>query len=182
MDGPGTGADLFAASKREAIRTFVSSACDPAALAALGANVGDLFDPSFGLDIAAAAAGLNLPCLSPRCQTWQDRYHADRPYTVGDAQAVPILVIHGDADDWIPPERAACGFDRLRSDKANVTFCIVAGAKHDPVVGMRSEYAGDWIAWRTVGGPQSSACGAGVLTLRDTSGNPATCASLPPND
>jgi pimeloyl-ACP methyl ester carboxylesterase len=182
LDGPGSGPLLFAASKRDAIRTFFEGSCDPAALATIGTTIGDLFDPTFATAVPLNAA-LGLDCLGGgQCQKWIDRYRADRPHITGDSLPVPVLVVHGDADDWIPPERAKCGFDRLASDGANATVCIVPGAKHDPVVGARAEFVNRWIAWRTLGGVDPGACGPGVEALHDAMGGAAACSVPPPNN
>ncbi len=181
LDGPGAGVLLFAPKQRDAIRAFFERECDPDALSKLGKNIGDLFDPSFTSDVAPFA-GLGVPCLSSRCATWMARYKADRPHLKNEAKSVPLLVLHGDADDWIPPERAKCGFDRLAADGANTTLCIVKGAKHDPLVGMRSEYVSDWIAWHTLGAKDPGTCGFGLGALVDEQGQPAVCSALPPND
>jgi alpha-beta hydrolase superfamily lysophospholipase len=181
LDGPGTGPLLFAADKRDAMRAFFEQSCDPAALADLGANIGELFDPGFATEVAYFA-GAGLPCITERCTTWTERYAADRPHLTGAAKTVPILLVHGDEDDWIPPERATCGFDRLEADGANVTFCIVPGAKHDPVVGMQAEYVNRWIAKHTLGEPDPGTCGLPRDALHDEDGQTASCAALPPND
>ena len=180
-DGPGAGALLFAPAKRDAIRHFFDESCDEKALSALGTNVGDLFDPSFTEAVAVRSA-LGSICTDEPCATWLSRYHADRPHITGSATKVPILVVYGDADDWIPAERAVCGFDRLSSDQANATICIVPGAKHDPVVGARSEYVGAWIASKALGAGDPGSCGAGRETLHDDAGAPVLCATPPPND
>jgi pimeloyl-ACP methyl ester carboxylesterase len=181
LDGPGAGESLFAPSSRAAVSAFVRSHCDEAAVAALGKDTGAFFDPGFVLEIGAPA-GANLPCVTARCTTWKARYADDRPHITGDAAKVPILLVHGDADDWIPPERARCGFDRLVSDGAAVSFCIVPSATHDQAVGVRSEYAAQWIAWRTLGGAEPASCGGGVDALHGANGAVAACAALPPND
>ncbi len=181
LDGPGEGAQLFAASKRDGIRAFVEHDCDPLALASLGKDIGELFASDFTNEVAYYAA-TGLPCLSDRCTLWKDRYAADRPHITGAAKDVPVLVLHGDADDWIPPERAMCGFDRLAADGANASVCVVPGALHDPLVGMKSEYVSDWVRWHTLEGDDPGPCGPGPEALHDDSGQPAACAALPPND
>ncbi|MFO0661594.1 MAG: hypothetical protein U0165_17445 [Polyangiaceae bacterium] len=110
------------------------------------------------------------------------RYANDRPHIVGEATQVPLLVVYGDADDWIPAERAMCGFDRLTADGANTEYCIVPGALHDPVVGMRSDYMARWIAARSLAGADPGVCGNGLDTLVDAKWKLVKCASLPPND
>jgi alpha-beta hydrolase superfamily lysophospholipase len=180
-DGPGAGPLLFAASKRDAIRAFFEQSCDTKAIASLGKVPTDLFDPAFTQAVATAAA-LGGTCSADPCAKWLARYGADRPHVTGDAASVPVLVVYGDADDWIPAERETCGFDRLATDKASATICIVAGAKHDPVVGARAAYESDWIAARTLGGPDPGSCGPGREALHDDAGAPVTCAEPPPND
>ncbi|HEY2516291.1 MAG TPA: alpha/beta hydrolase [Polyangiaceae bacterium] len=182
LDGPGAGPLLFAADKRDAIRAFVEQSCDETALEPLGTNIGDLFDPAFAASVSVAAA-LGTACPQDDvCTKWTARYEADRPHLTGDASRVPLLVVYGDADEWIPAERETCGFDRLGSDQANATVCIVAGASHDPVVGARSAYVSAWIAQRTLGGSDPGSCGPGREALVDDAGVPISCATPPPND
>jgi hypothetical protein len=181
LDGPGSGPLLFAAAKRDAIRTFFEQSCDETALASLGTTPADLFDPAFTQAVSVSAA-LGLPCAQDPCAAWVDRYAADRPHITGDATRVPILIPYGTADEWIPAEREVCGFDRLASDQAAASVCIVAGASHDGVVGARSQYVSDWIAAKTLGGPDPGSCGQGRETLLDDAGAPSACAVPPSND
>ena len=181
LDGPGAGALLFAADKRDRIRSFFDNSCDEQQLAMLGTSATDLFDPTFTSDVAYAAA-LDTGCMTDDCTTWLARYSADRPHLTGNATRVPILIVYGDQDEWIPADRETCGFDRLASDQANATVCIVAGATHDGVVGARADYVNDWIAARALGGAAPTACGPGAEALVDTMGSPITCATLPRND
>ncbi len=180
LDGPGAGPLLFAESRREAIRSFFEQSCDTAAIVPMGSTIADLFDPAFAESVIPATLG--IVCRDATCEKWQARYQADRPHITGDAARVPVLVVYGDADDWIPAERETCGFDRLEADHANATVCIVAGAKHDPVVGARSQYVSAWIAAKTLGGPDPGTCGPGREALLDAAGAPAACAALPPNE
>jgi hypothetical protein len=111
------------------------------------------------------------------------RYEADRPHLTGDATQTPLLVVYGTADEWIPPEREVCGFDRLASDGANATICVVAGATHDGSVNMRAAYVSQWIGERTLGEASPGVCGAGADALVDDAGGvPVACSPSPPND
>ena len=181
LDGPDSGPALFAASKRDAIRAFFEQSCDTTALVPLGTTIADLFDPGFTQSVAFAAAGIGCN-NDPVCDAWMARYAADRPHLTGDATQVPVLVLYGTEDEWIPAERETCGFDRLASDHADDTICIVPGATHDGVVGARSQYVSGWIAARTLGGPPPGSCGLGRDALIDDGGAPSVCATLPPND
>jgi dienelactone hydrolase len=186
LDGPGSGALLFAAAKRAQITQFFDQTCDPdeQVLASMGTLPTDLFDPTFVSDIAFPAA-LDLSCTGDVCNTWMARYAADRPHITGDATSVPILVAYGGADEWIPADREVCGFDRLASDGANDTVCIVAGATHDGVVGARAEYVNGWIGSLTLGESPPGTCGPGPQALEnpeDAGGGAVTCAVPPPND
>lgn len=183
LDGAGSGPSLFAAAQRDAIRAFFDGTCDPgeAQLAALGTSADDLYDPTFIAAVADAAA-LDSDCTTKLCTTWMARYAADRPHLTAGALNVPLLVVYGDQDEWIPAERETCAFDRLTADGADATVCIVAGATHDGAVGARADYVNGWIAARTLGAPAPAACGPGREALLDDSGNVASCSSLPPND
>jgi dienelactone hydrolase len=181
LDGPGSGPLLFAAAKRDAIQAFFEQSCDETALIPLGTTVADLFDPSFVQAVSVSAA-LELGCSEGRCSTWIARYAADRPHITGDAAKVPVLVVYGTEDEWIPADRETCGFDRLTGDQANATICVVAGEDHDGVVGARSQYVSAWIASKTLGGASPGACGPGREVLVDDAGAPVSCAVPPPND
>jgi pimeloyl-ACP methyl ester carboxylesterase len=186
LDGPGAGALLFAAAKRAQITQFFDQTCDPneQVLATMGTLPTDLFDPAFVSSVAFSAA-LNTGCNDDVCTTWLARYAADRPHITGDATSVPILVAYGDSDEWIPADREVCGFDRLASDGANSTVCIVAGADHDGVVGARAQYVNEWIGSLTLGGTAPGTCGPGAQALEnpeDAGGGAVTCAIPPTND
>jgi dienelactone hydrolase len=183
LDGPGSGVTLFAAAKRDAIRAFFDGTCDPNEdqLASLGTTANDLYDPAFIAAVANPAA-LDVDCGSALCTTWMARYAADRPHLGADAAQVPLLIVYGDQDEWIPGDRETCTFDRLASDGANATVCIVAGATHDGAVGARADYVNGWIAERALGGSAVAACGPGREALLDDTGAPYSCATVPPND
>ena len=183
LDGPGHGVDLFAADKRDAIRSFFDGTCDPdeSQLAALGTSANDLFDPAF-ISAVADPAAIDVDCASDVCTTWMARYAADRPHLTAGATKVPVLVVYGDQDEWIPSDFETCGFDRLTSDGADDTICIVAGATHDGAVGDRADYVNGWIASLTLGAATPAACGPGREALVDDTGALITCANSPPND
>ncbi len=181
LDGPGAGPLLFAASKRDAIRSFFEQSCDETALASLGTTIADLFDPDF-IQAVAVPAALGNGCDQDPCSTWMARYEADRPHLTGSATGVPLLVLYGTADEWIPADRETCGFDRLAADHADDSICIVPGVSHDGVVGARAEYVNAWIASKTLGASAPGTCGEGVEALVDDAGIPVTCAVPPPND
>jgi hypothetical protein len=115
--------------------------------------------------------------------TTRARYAEDRPHLTGDATGVPLLVVYGDSDEWIPADREVCGFDRLASDGANATVCIVAGATHDGSVNERAAYVSEWIGERTLGEPSPGPCGPGADALVDVDAGDAavTCSTPPPN-
>jgi dienelactone hydrolase len=181
LDGPDSGPLLFAAAKRDAIRTFFETSCNEQDLVPLGTTVADLFDPAFTAAVAVPA-GLGSPCIEDPCSTWMARYQADRPHITGPATNIPILIPYGTVDEWIPADRETCGFDRLAADQANETVCIVPGVDHDGVVGARSEYVNAWIAHLTLGGPDPGSCGEATSALVDDAGAPVVCATPPPND
>ena len=181
LDGPDSGPALFAASKRDAIRAFFETSCDETQLIPLGTTVADLFDPEFASEVEVGASGIGCN-NDPVCPKWMARYEADRPHITGDAATVPLLVVYGTEDEWIPANRETCGFDRLASDKVNDTLCIVPGQDHDGVVGARSEYVGQWIASATLGGTSPGTCGLGRDALVDDGGAVVQCAFPPPND
>lgn len=188
LDGPGKGAELFASSKRAAIKDFVEGRCTvDDAFRGLGASVADLYDPAFidaigATGITGDACDNSDPAAKAVCDRWLARYKADRPHLTGKAKSTPLLVLQGDADTTIPPDRAVCGFDRLEADGANVTFCIETGAEHTPLVYETSDYVSHWIAARVLGAPEPPKCARDRTTLKDASGNPIVCTTPPPND
>ncbi len=176
----GDGLRPFKAEKAALVEDFVRNQCDHDAVKALGDHLTDIFDKSFGLEVAGAAA-FNAPCLTDRCRRWMKYYADDRPHIPAARAQTPVLYIHGEDDVWIPPERAQCGVDRLHQDGVNVTSCFVPDAKHDEAVGQRGDYAARWIAWKFLGEPEPGACGDTVLIPKGAN-KPATCAALPPNN
>jgi pimeloyl-ACP methyl ester carboxylesterase len=185
LDGPGHGQDLFAPSKRAAIRNFVETSCDTDDIKALGDKVTDLYDPAF--INAMGNAGLGEPCggdptAKALCDKWLARYKADRPHLVGKAAKVPLLVLFGDKDTTITPDRAMCGFNRLRNDKANVTICVQAGKTHESIVSGEASYVNEWLAARVFGAAEPARCSADETSLTDSKGKQVTCATPPPDD
>jgi pimeloyl-ACP methyl ester carboxylesterase len=189
LDGPGHGVDVFAASDQAAIKNFVDNDCWASTypdLNALGTSANDLLDPSFVKAIQNAAAGVpsGATCatsMNPTlCATWLQRFIDDWPHIMGAAQSVPILSLYGLEDQTITPDLAACVFDRYASDNANYTVCVQPTAGHSSLVAMSSDYVNQWIAWKTLGGPQPAACPANQSALVDDSGAPIPCYSLVP--
>ena len=74
-----------------------------------------------------------------------------------------------------------CGFDRLHSDGAAASICVVPGQTHSGVVGARSAYVNDWIANIAQGAPAPAACALDEKSLK-ADGGPVECASPPPNN
>jgi alpha-beta hydrolase superfamily lysophospholipase len=185
LDGSGSGIQIFAAGVRGGIRQFFDQTCDPdeQALASLGKTPADLFDAAFVSSVSIPAA-LGTPCVDGTCTKWIARYAADRPHLTGDAARTPVLVVYGDSDEWIPADREVCGFDRLASDGADATVCIVAGATHDGSVNMRAAYMNAWIGERTLGEPPAGPCGPGAdaLVQADAGNAAVACSTPPPND
>jgi pimeloyl-ACP methyl ester carboxylesterase len=194
LDGPGHGGDVFQASKRAAIKQWVDSQCWGGSgwteLAKLGADSGELFDQHFIDTIADPASGQST-CADPAnpdkalCQTWIDRYQADRPHLTGKAKSVPIVMLYGAKDTTIPPERVTCAIDRLKkTDQANIKICIEPTADHSTIPALRGSFTSDWIANLTLGGAATTQaeCGVDETTLKDSTGSQVVCNQLPPND
>ena len=183
LDGPGRGVDVFAPSKRAAIKDFFDKSCSAdGKIAALGTLATDLYDPAFTQAVALPAAGGGCPEGSALCKKWLARYAASRPNLTGAAAKVPQLVLYGSKDTTSPPDRAMCGFDRLKSDGANYKVCLTKDQTHSGVLGVRSAYVNDWIASVTLGGPAPQACAEDETALKNDKGEPVKCASPPPND
>lgn len=183
LDGPGHGVDAFAADKRAAIKHFVDNTCygdSYPELNALGTLITDLYDPTY-VDAVKYAAAIGSPCTNDLCSKWMARYADDRPHLTGAAAAAPLLVLYGGKDTAIPPSRATCGFERLKSDGANTTFCFDPDQTHGGIVHAHADYVSDWIANLTVGAPAPAPCAADLSALVDDAGAPITCATPPPN-
>jgi pimeloyl-ACP methyl ester carboxylesterase len=170
LDGPGHGVDVFAKDKQAVVKQFVDHDCWSASYPLLedaGASANDIFDPSYVSTMGAAAELGACPAGNTTCQKWLDRLTADYPHLTGGALKVPLLVWYANHDTTIPPDLAACMFERLSSDKTNLTACYDPNpVGHSGVVATQSQYVADWIAAQTL--PDAAA--------------PAPCATLPEDD
>lgn len=185
LDGPGHGVDLFRADKKAAIKQFVDESCwkgDYPELNGLGQSANDLFEPSYVQAISFAAVGLGDCNGNELCQTWMDRFAADRPHLVGPAAKVPLAVLYGPGDTTISPPFMRCVFDRLQADQANLQSCVVPGLGHSDIVSTRADWVSDWIASKTLGTPEPPACPADATGLTDDAGAPIACSSLVQNE
>jgi pimeloyl-ACP methyl ester carboxylesterase len=190
LDGPGRGGDVFAEGKREAVKKLFDTTCVGAdyrkAFEEIGvANALDLYDSTFiGAVRASAALGNDCGAEDALCKKWIARYAASRPHLKGAAAKVPILIPYGSSDDTIPPERMACGFERLKQNGANYKVCYVnaPAANHNGVTGLKADYVNDWIASQTLGTTAPPACDKDESALVDDAGAPVKCATPPPND
>lgn len=183
LDGQGKGGDVFKAEKRALIKKFVDEACwaaDYPLMKEMGTTPADIYDPVFAEAIAGpAGAGSACPTDEPKkslCEKWMKRYLDDRPHLTGNAAKVPVLFLYGNKDTTIPPERAACARDRLKTDMANVTWCVEPEADHAGIVKTRTSYAIDWLLSKAAGGMAPPACEKGEMDLA------SACNTVPPND
>ncbi|MBL8613223.1 MAG: alpha/beta fold hydrolase [Myxococcales bacterium] len=177
-DGPGKGAEIFKADKRDGIKKFVDETCwaaDYPLLNSLGKDLGDVVDPAFAKSVGVLA---NCPASDALCTKWQARFDAVRPHISGNAGKVPILTIGGDKDPSITPAYQACVNDRLRNDKANYKYCYVPGANHNNVVSKRAAHVNDWIGNLTLGEPAPTGCELGEADLKDGTGQQQKCDAL----
>ncbi len=184
FDGQGKGVEVFAPSKRAAIKEFFDTACvnETDRLKALGTLSTDLYDPAFADSVKYAAAGItDCSATDATCKKWQERYASSRPHLTGKTAKVPQLVLYGTKDATIPPDRAMCGFDRLKSDGAAYKVCLTPDATHSGVVGIRSGYVNEWIASVTLGTPAPAPCEQDETALL-ADGGPVKCATPPPNN
>ncbi len=189
LDGPGTGLDMFAADKKDAIKQFVENDCwagNYPSLEALGTTLLDIFDPAFYMAVmASAGAGAECPAAEPGksiCEKWMKRYIEDRPHLTGDAAKVPMLVVYGGKDTTIPPDRFQCALDRLVQDGIPMTQCFDPNAGHGEVVATQADYVVSWLAAQTLGIDIPVTCPKDEIKLLDNKGNPVKCPSIPPND
>jgi pimeloyl-ACP methyl ester carboxylesterase len=200
LDGPGHGVDVFAANKRAIVKSFIDNDCWNASYPDLedaGASANDFLDPAFiaaikypaaGLggcmatdDPAACCANSNSPDVA-LCTKWMKRFVSDWPHITGAATSVPILSMYGGHDETITPDVAACVFTRYKADGLNYKVCFDPAGGHSSIVSVRADYVNDWIAARTLGAPEPSACPNDENALKDDAGTPIPCnALLPPN-
>jgi alpha-beta hydrolase superfamily lysophospholipase len=193
IDGPGHGGDVFLASKRAAIKSFAETegwyAGTPpwALLYTLGSSAADIYDPTFMAAIGDYAPGVNAtdcPTDSngPLCQKWKARYLADRPHLSATTAQVPTLLLWGEQDQTITPPRITCAIDRLKSDGVNLTLCIDPGSDHESLLGVKADYASDWLAAKVLGETAPPDCALHSESDIMMNGAAATCATVPPND
>lgn len=184
LDGPGHGVDPFAADKRAAIKDFFDKSCEPGGkLSALGTTAKDLYDPAFTQAVALPSAlGAGCGDTDELCKKWKARYAASRPKLTGKAAKTPLLVLYGDKDTTIPPDRAMCAFDRLKSDGAAYQVCLTREQTHSGIVGARAGYVNDWIANVALGQAAPAPCAESETALKTDKGEAVTCANPPPND
>jgi dienelactone hydrolase len=183
---PGHGLDIFEPSKQTGIKHFVDDDCEADSypdLQALGTTAKDLFTQDFQNQITLPAA-LGAPCAADAglCDTWIARYAADRPHLTGSSAQIPILIEYGKQDTTIPPDRMACVFDRLNTDKANYTACLDPSADHTGVVLNQADYVTDWIASKALDAGAPPACALNQSALTNDDGGLVQCATPPPND
>jgi pimeloyl-ACP methyl ester carboxylesterase len=195
IDGPGHGVDVFASTKRTAVKAFVDTDCwEGKDVLGLGNGDGgspvaanDFLDPTFINDIKYVAAGIGGgTCATTsdpaRCQKWMDRFVADWPHFMGAALQVPVLSLYGGQDTTITPDIAACVFGRYKADTLNYKVCFDPAASHSGIVSLQSSYVNDWIAARTLGAAEPAACPSDESALKDDAGAPVPCNPLvPPN-
>ncbi len=184
LDGQGHGADIFAADKRAKIKELFDTKClwdyETATFDSLGTYPADLYDPAFTESIKYSAA-IGVGCNDDLCEKWVARYAADRPHFTGKATSVPTVIVYGTADTTVPPERATCGFARLKEDGVSPKYCVTSGLTHSSILGARSSYVNEWIANVTQGGPAPEPC-EGDETLLVGDGGPVKCATPPSNN
>ncbi len=189
MDGQGHGGDIFLASKKDVVKTYVDNDCWARSypdLEAAGTSANDFLDPAFIQAIKNPAAGIGGDCSTSSdpalCQKWMDRFVADWPHFTGKAAQVPILSLYGGGDETITPDIAACVFTRYKADTANYKVCFDPAGTHPSIVSLRADYVNDWIAARSLGGAEPAACPSDESALKDDAGAAVQCnGNLPPN-
>jgi pimeloyl-ACP methyl ester carboxylesterase len=195
LDGKGHGVDPFVADKQAAVTAFVNNDCwDAPDAPALGTLATDVFDPTFVMAVTSPAANY-APCstdptLNAICTKWIARFDADRPHITGTAATIPVLDLYGGEDTTIPPDFAACIFDRLGpgpsggpvGDNLPLSVCYVPDATHGGVVAQKADYVSDWIASKTLGTADPGACPQTLANFVDAMGNPIACNPLIPNN
>ena len=107
---------------------------------------------------AAIASRRTTPCRSSVRSTTSRLYRERSPLTFADRIAVPLLVLHGDADPVVPIEQSVRLVERIRSsgepaDQRRVEFHVMEGEGHGfrAVENKLAEYRliGDFVSrWR----------------------------------
>src|SRR5207237_522605 len=96
-----------------------------------------MFTTAFSDSTASAALDVNCKAGDDVCTTWRDRYAADRPHLTGTAATTPLFIAYGGQDTTIPPDRARCVIDRLKSDNAAMTYCYEPTATHGTILNVK---------------------------------------------
>jgi hypothetical protein len=181
LRAPGTGLDIFQASKRTAAKEVIHGAeCyDATKMRALGTVPTDFFEPSYVMDVGYTCAGYPFPdCGNPGdpADVWKKRWIEDRPPI--DPNGAPILAVFGAKDTFIKPGRGACAREKWTKDLAaggstKIEYCFNDQAQHRDIIrGPDVDYLSDWIAAKAGVGPEPDACPA----------FPSVPCETPPND
>lgn len=183
LRAPGTGLDVFQASKQAAAKEVIHGAeCyDVPKMQALGAKPSDFFEPSYVMDVGYNCAAFPFPtCGNPGdpADVWKQRWAEDRPPI--DPQGAPILAVFGGKDTFIKPGRGACAKDKWTKDlmaagaTTKVEYCFNDQAQHRDIIrGPDVDFLNEWIAYKAGAGPEPQPCPAFEASL--------PC-ETPPND
>jgi hypothetical protein len=196
FDGVGTGKTLLASMADDAGMNIADVASNWAAnncwgqwdpLEGLGHDVTNVFSTQFQ-NAVSVPAGTGSPCSGDStpadvatCTKWLAREDADRPHLTGAAATTPIFATFGLKDTFVGQDRFQCGIDRLKTDGANVKWCVSKTADHSMIVSEEAAHVADWIAARTLGAAEPTPCALDETANVDAMGMPIACASLPPN-
>jgi hypothetical protein len=164
-DGPGGGLTMFDSSKRAQIGDLLSTSCTPEDfVSTLGVDPSDIYDATF-IDEMTACAGAGI-CFA--AGDWGNRFTADRP-TI-DPAGGSLVIWQGAMDQTVTPDRAQCGFDKIRADLSSATSPTTTLS----VCSM--DWVNHFIAQKTLGELAPAACGSESLL-----GN-QTCPTPPSNN
>jgi pimeloyl-ACP methyl ester carboxylesterase len=186
-DGPGGGLAMIQPESQADVSRLLTRYCLDevrAGLPDLGLEPRDFFEPLFPSEVGACAlAGNEASCGAGEAKLWNDRFQADRPKL--DRTGAPIVVWQGRDDQVVTPDRAKCGFDRIRKDLAKApeslfTVCGDDQGTHGSVLNRNIGWVNEWIAARAVGGDEPAACPGEEALVR--SGVRLECTTPPPND
>lgn len=176
--------DPFLPAKAKAIGDFLEGGCwqnvahEDSGPGDLGLKVGsDAFTAAFAGEVGNC--GLDGTCDSELAKTWKARWTTDRP---APDPTIPIVLWHGQKDDFLTPGFEMCGIDRLEGQQADLTVCIDPQGDHSSLIPGSAEWVRTYLAAKLIGGNGPQACAG--LELFDP---PLKCAvpipnSLDPNE
>jgi hypothetical protein len=169
---------VFLPEKAKAIGDFLEGGCwqnvarEDSGPGTLGLKVGaDAFTKELTGEVGAC--GLTGKCETDLAKQWKERWAVDRP---PPDPSIPIVLWHGQKDDFLTPGFQMCGIDRLKGQQADLTVCIDPQGDHSSLIPNSSAWVRSYLAAKLIGGDGPSPCAG--LELFDP---PLKCTAPIPN-